>query len=187
MKEIWKDVKGYEGIYQVSNLGSVVSLNRYDKYGRLKIGKIISTKINNRGYVQVHLHKNGKTQMALLHRLVAEVFIDNSKQLSQVNHKDENKQNNCVDNLEWCTNIYNRRYGNGINKMSSNRNYKNIVENKNKKILQFDLNKRFIRTWKYATEIKKELNINDTSVCLCCNGKQKTAGGFIWEYDTNCS
>lgn len=110
MQEVWKDIPGFEGAYQVSNLGRIKSFmakhvkGKPDEY-------ILKLPLANNGYYQVYLY-NGKTKRKLLvHRIVAMAFIENPNNLPQVNHKDENRLNNCVDNLEWCDNVYNNRYG----------------------------------------------------------------------------
>lgn len=118
MQEIWKNIKGYEGLYQVSNYGKVRSLDKKVKgsnqYGKIffvtKKGKQLKSRIKN-GYCNVHLIKNGVLKEFTIHRLVAEAFIPNPNNLPQVNHKDENKANNYVENLEWCTRSYNCSYG----------------------------------------------------------------------------
>ena len=104
MGEIWKDIPGYEGLYQVSNLGNVKSLFRY----RRKLS--IQTQPN--GYKAVVLYKNGNKKFKLVHRLVAEAFIPNPYKKPAVNHLDENRGNNVVSNLEWVTNKENQNYGN---------------------------------------------------------------------------
>jgi hypothetical protein len=116
--ELWKDIKGYEGMYQVSNYGNVRSLDRYDSIGRFKTGTILSEGDNGNGYKNVQLYKDGQGRMYYVHRLVAEAFIPNPDNLPQVNHMDEDKSNNCVTNLEWCTNEYNSNYGNHNLKLS---------------------------------------------------------------------
>ena len=110
-KELWKDIPEYEGLYQVSNYGRIKSLHNY----RGK-GNIIKPKIKN-NYYQIGLRKNNIRKWFSIHRLVAENFILNSQNLPQVNHKDENKLNNYVDNLEWCTVLYNNTYGTRIDKV----------------------------------------------------------------------
>ena len=110
-KEIWKDIEGYEGLYQVSNLGRVRSISRINCYGRVVTGKILSIHDNGKGYKFVRLSKYGKPKQEYIHRLVATAFIDNQDNLPEVNHKDENKENNCVYNLEWCSREYNHGYG----------------------------------------------------------------------------
>lgn len=112
MTEIWKDIVGYEGLYQVSNLGNVKRLKGYKgrEKGYIVEEHLIKPSINSNGYQNVVLCKNGKTKTFTMHRLVAIAFLYNSDNLPQVNHKDENKLNNCVDNLEWCDSKYNN-YG----------------------------------------------------------------------------
>ena len=107
--EEWRDVKGYEGLYQVSNKGRVKSLNRIDSRGNKVNEKILRPgKRNN--YLFVNLYKNGKRKLYDIHRLVAQAFLPNPDNLPVVNHKDENKLNNNVENLEWCTQAYNVNY-----------------------------------------------------------------------------
>lgn len=115
MEEFWKDIKGYEGFYQVSNLGRVKSLAKYQKGNGGSIfwrkETILKPANSGRGYLMVVLIKNKKRKSYILHRLVADAFIPNPYNLPQVNHKDENKTNNVVSNLEWCDNKYNSNYG----------------------------------------------------------------------------
>lgn len=114
MNEEWRDIKGYEGLYQVSNLGRVKSLR--DKNNK-KRELILKPKIMRNGYLKVDLCKNGKQKTFTVHRLVATVFISNPKNFPTVNHKDENKLNNNVSNLEWCTVLYNNCYGTRLKKV----------------------------------------------------------------------
>ena len=113
--EIWKDIVGYEGMYQVSNMGRVRSLDRIIVYKDGRVwnckGRILSIHDNGKGYKFVRLSKYGKPKQEYIHRLVATAFIDNQDNLPEVNHKDENKENNCVYNLEWCSREYNHGYG----------------------------------------------------------------------------
>ena len=114
VEEVWKNVVGYEGLYQVSNLGNVRSVDRNIFNGKTlakKRGKTMKSYVVRNGYVSTRLSKNGEVKNCLVHRLVAMAFIPNPNNLPQVNHKDENKQNNHVDNLEWCDRLYNNNYG----------------------------------------------------------------------------
>ena len=116
MEEIWKPVKGFEGYYEVSNLGMVRSIDRVvvdtvRNCERLLKGKVLIQKDNGNGYKNVMFCKEHKLYNKYVHRLVAEDFIPNQDDLPQVNHKDEDKSNNRVDNLEWCTSFYNNEYG----------------------------------------------------------------------------
>ena len=106
-KEIWKDIQGYEGKYQVSNLGRVKSLN-YHRSGKERILKYL---INTRGYLTTMLYKNGIGKNVRINRLVAQAFIENPENLPEVNHIDEDKTNNRVGNLEWCSHEYNTNFG----------------------------------------------------------------------------
>lgn len=128
MSEIWKPVVNYEGLYEISNLGSLrscehkvpVSHRGYNGY-RTVHQQICKTGINKFGYEVVKLCKNRKYKQAFIHRLVAQAFIPNPDDLPQVNHIDENKLNNCADNLEWCTRKYNCNYGTRNTKVSNSR------------------------------------------------------------------
>lgn len=164
--EIWKDIKEYEGLYQVSNFGRVKSL----KFGK---EKVMSPVLHTRGYLNIELSNKGLRKVKKIHRLVAEAFIPNPKNFPQVNHKDENKTNNSVDNLEWCTSQYNCHYGTRIKRFS---------DNKKKKIYQFDLNGNFIKEWKSAVDIEKETGLEKSNIRCCCRGEIKKAYGFIWRY-----
>lgn len=118
---IWKDIRGYEGIYQISNYGEVMRLMSYDSRNHLRNSKILKQRKNSDGYKVVGLHKNGLEKKFLIHRLVAENFIENPNNLPEINHIDENKQNNSVFNLEWCDRKYNVNYGNAQKKRVSSR------------------------------------------------------------------
>lgn len=123
--EIWKDIEGYEGLYQISNMGRVKSLAKQTLCGHRKEQtifrneKFLSLRCNKKGYLQVGLSKNGIRKQFTVHRLVAQTFIPNPNNLPQVNHKDENKTNNCIENLEWCTAEYNCNYGNHKSNISN--------------------------------------------------------------------
>ena len=123
MQEIWKDINGYEGIYQVSNLGNVRSF----KYSIE--GKLLKRGLDKDGYYQYILCKNGKKKSVREHKLVAEAFIPNPSNYICVNHRDENKTNNNVKNLEWCSVAYNNSYGNRLNNVSkSNKRTKRVCQ-----------------------------------------------------------
>ena len=178
MKEEWKDIKGYEGLYQISNLGNVKRIkfiNNIVEKEKIKILKPI-----NNTYLQVALSKEGKVKVKNIHRLVAETFIPNPDRLPQVNHKDENKHNNNVDNLEWCSRIYNMNYGSVKDKISKSHRKENIK--KRKPIVQYDRNMHIIKEYSGICEAVKETNIDKSSIIKCCKNKQKTSGGYIWKY-----
>jgi len=162
MIESWNDVVGYEGLYEVSNLG------RIKRNGRiLKPGK------DRHGYLQIVLYKNGIYKRFYIHRLVAYAFIPNPTNLPIINHKDEIPTNNAVNNLEWCTSQYNANYGTRNERMA---------KNKSKPVLQYDLNGNFIREWPSGLKVEEELGIDQGNISSCCLGKIKTAGGFVWRF-----
>jgi len=165
MEEVWIDIVGFVGKYQISNYGRVKSIKR--KYAGEKILKL---QIDKNGYHRVSL-KNGKSYYLPVHRLVAQAFIPNPDNLPCVNHKDENKQNNCVDNLEWCTVAYNNTYGSRYN----------LNE---KPVLQFDLNGNLINKYKSVSDAARINNYKTQSIQgVCCGYKsRKTAYGFKWTY-----
>ena len=109
---VWKDVLGYEGLYQVSNAGEVKRLMSYDSRGHLRKERLLKKQISNKGYYQIGLHINGKETKYLIHQLVGKAFLKNPKKYTEINHKDENPKNNLVSNLEWCSRKYNVNYGN---------------------------------------------------------------------------
>ena len=160
MIEEWRDIEGYEGLYMVSSLGRVKSIG-YDKERILKPGKI------GYGYLQVCLFKDGKRKRYLVHRLVANAFIPNTENLPEVNHKDEDKTNNRVSNLEWMTSKDNTRYSQAI---AAN---------------QYTLDGKFIRRWDCIKEIQYSLGFDNGYICGCCKGKYKSANGFKWFYSND--
>lgn len=174
--EIWKPISGYEGIYEVSNLGNVRSLPRY-KRGNFdsKVfveGKEIKKVKNNRGYYIVQLSKENKVKNFSVHRLVATEFIPNPNNLPQINHKDEDKSNNTVDNLEWTTLKRNINYG--------TRN-KRMALTKGKKVQAFDDDGNFIMGFCSMVVAEKITGINQGDISRCTLGKTDHAGGYVWK------
>ena len=164
--EIWKPVIGYEGLYKISNMGRVKSI-KFNKE------KILFLQKDKYGYLRVGLRKMGKLKNYFVHRLVAEAFIPNPNNLPIVNHKDENKQNNCVENLEWCTVKYNNSYGSAIFKRK---------EKLKKTIVQYTLTNTPIKEWRSAKDIEMELGLSHQLIGRCCLNKCKSAYGYIWKY-----
>ena len=177
-KEFWKPILNYEGLYEVSNWGRVKSI-RFGKERILKPG------INKGGYFFVVLYKNGKKKIHLVHRLVVEAFLEIPEELKhlkgtrylQANHKDENKQNNVVSNLEWCSSSYNINFGTRNKRVAA----KNTNGKRSKPVLQYDLNGNLIKEWKSISECGRN-GYNQGHVAECCNSKRKTHKGFIWRY-----
>lgn len=160
MKEVWKDVKGYEGLYKVSNLGRIKSLN----YRGLGKEQIIKQSLTPYGYLSVVLNK--KTHLA--HRIVAQAFIDNPENLPQINHKDEVKTNNSVYNLEWCTAEYNCKYSHNPEKHK-----KPVVAMKKDGELEF---------YSSVTEAAETLGITYNSITMALKGRTNMCQGRKWFY-----
>ena len=165
--EEWKDIKGYEGLYKVSSYGRVVSLN----YHRLGIPKLLTQHKNHRGYLYVDLWKGNKGKKYLVHRLVAQAFLSNLNNLTEVNHKDENKENNRIENLEWCSPYYNYNYGTG--KIRS-------ITKRRKAVIGISKDSGLILEFSSVTEAMKYTNAKKVSEC--CLGKRVSSGGYYWMY-----
>lgn len=190
--EIWKDVKGYEGLYQVSNLGRVRSLG-FDKWHK---GKVLKPHIDGKGcYLMVGLHKENRMQHFNIHRLVACAFIPNPNKYPCVNHKDECKTNNCAENLEWCDYSYNALYGGAQYRNIINRT-KNNSNNRELPVLLKDVNGKTIQRFRSCYDAARYLSIpNKTENAIranikrCCTSRKKgvnaCAYGKIFEYDNN--
>ena len=176
-KEVWKDIQGYEGKYQISSFGNVKSLN----YGRTKKERILIPGNNAKGYLQVKLSKNGITKNFYVHKLVSQAFIENPDNLPEVNHIDEDKTNNCVSNLEFCDRKYNINYGTRNEKMLKTLK---LIKSKfaQKEALQFTKDGKFVNEYPSIKEAGRYTGINQGNICLCCKGRRFTAGGYIWKY-----
>lgn len=181
--ENWKPVVGYEGLYEVSDLGRVKSLNWRNR----GFERCLYLKPHNKGYLQVELAKDGAKKMYTVHRLVATAFVENPNGYPLINHKDENKLNNKAENLEWCTSSYNARYS--IEKHPERTqgrsgrkgcHYKGI--NSEKQIVQTTLDGTEIRVWENSRTVFLETGMSDWSISECCRGNRHKAYGFKWHY-----
>ena len=173
MEEIWKDIIGYEGYYQISNYGNVRSLDRIDCNNRFRKGKECKKILTEDGYYKVSLSKNGKDKRYFIHRLVAIHFLDKVEGCDCVNHKDENKINNMVDNLEWCTRYYNNNYG--------TRNQR-IVDAQSIKTAMIDIQTgKIVKIFKSAQLASEYIKGDASSICKARNNKRRTAYGYRWE------
>lgn len=177
--EIWKDIPGYEGLYQVSNLGRVRSLDRLTPMpnGKLRreCGRVMYQSTTRCGYYVIGLSKGDKRKYFSVHRLVAMAFIHNPDNLRCVNHKDENKMNNHLDNLEWCSSSYNNQYGSRLERVS-----KAI----GRKVVQLDEHGNVIGVFNSIKEAYRKTGINSSSINAVCSGfrNRHTAGGYKWKY-----
>lgn len=184
-EEHWKPIKGYEGLYEVSDKGRVRSIDRYIPYQKnpskkahIK-GKMKKPFVAHDGYLRVALSKNGKSKKFFVHRLVLEAFGPNPdpEHLTQINHKNEITNDNRVENLEWCTQTYNNNYGNRIEKQA-----KALVNGKKaKKVGQYDLDGNLIKVWASTRECGRH-GFKHSGVGACCLGKWGTYKGYKWKY-----
>lgn len=170
VEEIFRQHPDYRD-YMVSNKGRVFNEKR---------NRMLKPTKNKDGYCYVMLNssKNGSVKKWLLHRLVAELFIPNPDNLPQINHKDEDKSNNCVENLEWCTAEYNCNYGTR-NERAGNRKRNGKLS---KPVLQYTLDGEFIKEWPSAIEITRQLGFNQGGISRCCLGQVKQVYGYKWVY-----
>ena len=204
MKEEWRYIKEYEGLYQVSSLGRVKSLN----YRNSNKEKILKLNLNKSGYLHICLSKNGKVKAFNVHRLVAQAFIPNPNNYPIINHKDEDKSNNCVNNLEWCTYGYNSNYGTCKHRISTTKKEKGMAKGKNNPFYgkhHTEYSKKKISENHKVRKVKcittgKEFNTikeageyykikYSTNISKCCRGVQKSAGKhpvtgekLVWKY-----
>lgn len=183
--EIWRDVVGYEGTYQVSNMSRVRSIDRIApcrKKGYTTItkkGRILNLSTNRLGYKEAHLYnyQEQKERIISVHRLVAFAFIPNPdrEHLREINHIDENKANNRVDNLEWCDRAYNTRYGSS--RIRATTNNPNI-----RRVAQYSKSGELIAKYETIADASRATGLDNSSISKACRGKLKTNGGYIWRY-----
>lgn len=179
----WKDIIGYENEYQINQFGEIRTLKDSPK---LKKYNVLKPQINKKnGYVYQMLYKNGKEKLLRVHRLVAMAFLPNPNNLPQVNHKDGNKQNNSVDNLEWCEQSYNMKhaYKNGLQIPSENQRKAIINTNKlkQKKVCQIK-DGEIINTFSGISEASRQTKISISCISRCCNLKRKSTNGYEWRF-----
>ena len=180
--EEWRDIEGYEGYYQISNMGRVKSLERTVRCNRgyrIVPEKIMKAGENDYGYLRVELYKEGSKEQPLVHVLVATAFLDNADNLPEVNHKDENPKNNCVENLEWCNRSYNVNYGTRNKKVSEKMTNNPKLS---KSILGINKISGLIVDFPSIMEASRQTGIDQGNITRCCKGKLKSAGGYYWMY-----
>jgi hypothetical protein len=189
--EKWRDVKGYEGLYMVSNLGRVRSLDRMvvaplGHYG-IRNGVILRQKLNTSGYPFVILHYNGKPHSMTVHRLLMCAFVPNPDNKPQINHKNGIRTDNCVGNLEWCTPSENIKHSYSELGHRPNRAMKGRFGGDNptsKPVVQYTLNGKFIAEYGGQSEAARETGILGEYISRCCRGVQNNAGGYVWKFNT---
>lgn len=176
--ERWKAIKGYEGLYEVSDLGRVRSMDmilpcKNNSFHSRK-GKMLSPQNNGKGYVFVNLRKSGKGEKHYIHRLVAEAFVENNKNLPLVNHKNEIKDDNRASNLEWCDNTYNINYGSCLSKITKKMAIPIVQE----------LHSGEIVIWDSIREIERQKKFSRKIIAECCKGIRMDAYNSRWRYVT---
>lgn len=195
--EIWKDIPGYEGYYQVSNIGRVKSLPRkvYCNGGfHISKEKILKQQLRKDRYFNVHLLKEGVVKIYFVHRLVALAFISNPNNYPDINHKDENPSNNCVENLEWCTEKYNMNYGTAVERRKASfvrndsfkkanatkvRNHSKGAETPIEAVSKDGIT---IINYPSISEAARVTGISKGHIGECCKGIRHSAGGYFWNY-----
>lgn len=183
MKEVWKDVHGFEEAYQVSNFGRIKRKERTDSNNRTHKERIMSPSMYSNGYMNVELRMNNKKRRTSVHRLVAEAFIDNPLNLPQINHKDENKANNHVSNLEWCTAQYNIRYKDGVKRRRAT-----AILNSNA-VCKYSMEGEFIEKFECATDAAISVNGSCTEILSCCHHRAHSLSykGYMWRFLSECN
>lgn len=175
--EIWKYIKGYENLYQISNLGRVKSMGNGNSSNSKE--RILKPTTNNKGYLYIGLCKDGKVKYYLVHRLVANSFIDNPDNYNEVNHINEDKTDNRVNNLEWCSREYNINYGSRIERArNSNINHPST----SKPIYSVNKTTNEIIYYQSINDAERITGIYSSNICSCLKGKLKSTGGYKWHY-----
>ena len=178
--EEWRDVPGFENLYQVSNYGRVRRIYN----GKVKV---MTQRHRGKGYLGVTLIKNSIKKDSYVHRLVAETFIPNQDNLPQVNHKNLNKEDNSVDNLEWVTAIENMRhrykYGAPVKRVKRKRCTSFRKRKNTKKIKQYLLDGTYVQTWDSLLQIQNTLGFYHSNISACCKGVTRKSHGYIWSYE----
>lgn len=181
--EIWKDIKGFEGLYQVSNLGRIRSTHEVTKKRRNQESTILKNIISPKGYCWCNLSNGEYRRQFRVHRLVADAFLPNPNNLPHINHKNEVKTDNRVENLEWCDSAYNNNYGTRTHRVA-----KHFAQ----AVIQFDLDGNFVARYPSAQDAQRATNIRQSGICCVANylsGKSKKprhhAGGYVWKWENN--
>lgn len=188
--EEWRDIEGYDRLYKISSYGRVLSTRRFRT-----LGGFMKYSIPQNGYKQTCLCKDGTPKTFMIHRLVAKAFLENPDNLPEVNHKDEDKTNNCVWNLEFCTRKYNNSYGTKIQRSVRSHDYKRsaiksalhhdyaeVGKKLSKKVIQLDENGNIVKVWDSIRSINSVYKNSSGNISMVCNGKKEKAYGYFWKF-----
>ena len=172
--EVWRDVVGFEGLYKISNKGKLYSVERKNSRGRKCGGRTLKPSRDKNGYIRVTLCENSKLKNKFIHRLVAEAFVHNPNGYSEINHRDENKKNNCVENLEWCTRKYNMNHGTRTER---------FARSKSKKVKAVNVETGEVITFNSVKEARNKGYYNISQACrgVYCSGHLYK--GYKWSYE----
>lgn len=168
---MWRTIPNYEGLYEASTDGRIRSVDRITPHGHLWKGRELKQTLHTAGYLAVTLCKDGIPFSHLVHRLIAETFIDNPDNLGFINHKDENKHNNNVSNLEWCTKQYNNTYNGKLEKQYTR-----------KPVVQMTMDGKTLIVHESGASAASAVGVNPSAIMRCCQGVTKTCKGFKWMY-----
>lgn len=174
IQEIWEPISGYEGLYEVSNLGNVRSVDRVvissRQVNRRLKGKLLSPSINNRGYQYVNLVKGGRSKSVTIHKLVALAFIPNPKDKPCIDHINAIRTDNRSENLRWCSHRENQNFPIATSKRKVTR------------VNMYTKKGEFVKQFKSITDAEREIGVSHSNICASCAGRRNEAGGFKWEY-----
>lgn len=188
MEEIWKDIEDYEGLYEVSSMGRIRSLDKFDSIGRYVKGKILQSILVKNGYMHITLCKGGEKHSFSIHRLVAEAFIPNPDNKPCIDHINTDRTDNRAENLRWVT--YQENNNNPLTKNKKcgenhPKPFKGIFGKEHPRslpILQFTKEGGLIKIWDNTRSVEKETNISHSNICNVLKGKRDYAGGYKWKY-----
>lgn len=174
MNDVWKPIKGFEDIAEISIYGEI---------HRFKSNTYTYGTINNNGYLRATFFVKGKQEFRMVHRLVYETFVGNIPEGFEINHKDENKKNNSIFNLELVSHKENCNYGTTVKRSIETKNKRNR-KTAEKPVIQLTKDGQFVAEYQSITEAQRQTGINNSNICACCNNKphNKSAGGFVWKY-----
>lgn len=170
-KEIWRDIPGYEGLYEVSSYGNIRSTRRKGTSGGIK-----KATVNQDGYLRVKLCKDGREKKLMVHRLVYEAFFGPMPENTEINHIDENKKNNHIENIEAITHLQNIKHGTGVRRCAAAHH---------KPVAQYSTDGELIAIYGSRKEATQKTGVRGSGISLAIHGKNKTAGGFIWSRAQN--